>query len=188
MPRAVKHILLIVYVAATVYFDLRLLRNSRNSLRALVFRGMRRQLWLISPGPGCFRRVGGQMPLTAACLLDRSRGKKSPSATPENYLAITFHPIPKYERLQRMAERYPSLDPDSILTNCIVQSISEEVAAAKKEMLARDGLSEGRLHVLALFLERRPQPLSHSELAYLMDSAIWNITSLWTGEVVVDAM
>jgi len=91
------------------------------------------------------------------------------------------HPIPKYERLQRMAERYPSLDPDAVVTHCIVQSIADEVAAAKKETLARYGLSEGRLHVLALLLEHHPHPLSHSELAERSSVTKGNITGLVNG-------
>jgi DNA-binding MarR family transcriptional regulator len=92
-----------------------------------------------------------------------------------------IHPIPKYERLQRMAERYPSLAPDTVMTHCILQSIVDEVAAAKKETLARYGLSEGRLHVLALLLEHHPQPLSHSELAERSGVTKGNITGLVDG-------
>lgn len=91
------------------------------------------------------------------------------------------HPIPKYERLQRMAKRYPSLDPDTVVAHCILQSIADEVSAAKKETLARYGLSEGRLHVLALLMEHHPRPLSHSELAELSSVTKGNITGLVDG-------
>jgi len=89
--------------------------------------------------------------------------------------------IPKYERLQRMAERYPSLDPDKAEAHVALKVVAEEVGTAIKLELTRHGLGEGRFVVLALLLEQHPGPLTHSELAELSGVTRANITGLVDG-------
>lgn len=91
--------------------------------------------------------------------------------------------IPKYERLQRMAQRYPSLrlDPSAIESFLVLVGVAREVAAAAGTDLARYGIAEGRFLVLALLLEHLPKPLSHSDLATLSGVTKGNITGLVDG-------
>jgi DNA-binding MarR family transcriptional regulator len=92
-----------------------------------------------------------------------------------------IHRIPKYERLQRMAERYPSLDPSAIQAYATLLGVADQVAAAAGANLARYGLAEGRHLVLGLLLEHYPKALSHSELAELSGVTKGNITGLVDG-------
>ena len=91
---------------------------------------------------------------------------------------VTIHRIPKYERLRRMAERYPWLDATAVEAYLTLLGVAGEVAAAAGKSLARDGLAPGRLHLLGLLLEQDPKPLSHSELAELSGVTKGNITKL----------
>jgi|SRR5271165_1668063 len=96
---------------------------------------------------------------------------------------VTIHRIPKYERLQRMAERYPSLglDPTALEAYLMLLGVGGEVSAAVGTNLARYGLGQGRFMVLGLLLEHQPQPLSHSELADLSGVTKGNVTGLVDG-------
>jgi DNA-binding MarR family transcriptional regulator len=89
--------------------------------------------------------------------------------------------IPEHERLQRMAERYPSLDPTALKARLTLLSVAREVSLAIAANLARYGLGEGRFLVLGLLLESQPRPLSHSELADLAGVTKGNITGLVDG-------
>jgi len=89
--------------------------------------------------------------------------------------------VPKYERLQRLANLYPSLDVSAIQAYATLLAIAGEVSAASGEHLARYGLGEGRHLVLGLLLEHSPTPLSHSELAELSGVTKGNITGLVDG-------
>lgn len=95
--------------------------------------------------------------------------------------SVLLHRIPKYERLQRMAERYPSLDPDALEAHIALKVVGEEVAAAARQDFVRYGLGEGRFVVLVLLLEQQPRSLSHSELAELSGVTKGNITGLVDG-------
>jgi DNA-binding MarR family transcriptional regulator len=97
--------------------------------------------------------------------------------------SFTVHRIPKYERLQRMAERYPSwgLDPMALEAQLMLLGVAGEVSAAIGTRLARHGLGEGRFLVLGLLLEQQPKRLSHSELAELSGVTKGNITGLVDG-------
>jgi DNA-binding MarR family transcriptional regulator len=94
---------------------------------------------------------------------------------------IVSHHIPKYERLQRLAKRFPSLDPTSIEAYVALSAVADEVATAAATHLARHGLGEGRHLVLALLLEHQPRSLSPSELAELSGVTKGNITGLIDG-------
>jgi DNA-binding MarR family transcriptional regulator len=93
---------------------------------------------------------------------------------------VNIRRIPKSERLQRMAERYPSLglDPTALEAFLVLLGVAGEVSAAAGEDLARHGLAEGRFLILSLLLESHPKPLSHSELAELSGVTNGNITGL----------
>jgi DNA-binding MarR family transcriptional regulator len=103
---------------------------------------------------------------------------KEPPITPK---PDVVHGIPKYERLQRLAERYPSLDPTAIEVYLTLLGVADEIAAAAGAHLARHGLGEGRHLVLGLLLEDHPKPLSHSELAERSGVTKGNITGLVDG-------
>ncbi len=95
--------------------------------------------------------------------------------------AVIVPPIPKYERLQRLAERYPSLDPTALEAHFTLLGVADQVSQAIAGNLARRGLSQGRFLVLVLLLEHYPRPLSHSELAVLSGVTKGNITGLVDG-------
>lgn len=94
-------------------------------------------------------------------------------------MAFEFR-VPKYERLRRMAESYPSLDmdPTALEAFLVLVSVSEEVSAALETSFARDGLGQARSMVLVLLLENQPDPLSHSKLAELSGVTKGTITGL----------
>jgi DNA-binding MarR family transcriptional regulator len=100
-----------------------------------------------------------------------------------NSRAVKVPHIPKNERLQRMAERYPSLKLDTTALEpfLVLVGVAREVAVAAGANLARYGITEGRFLVLALLLEHQPKPLSHSELAALSGVTKGNITGLVDG-------
>jgi DNA-binding MarR family transcriptional regulator len=93
---------------------------------------------------------------------------------------VKIRRIPKYERLQRMAQRFPSLgmDPTALEAYLVLLGVAGEVSAAAAADLWRHGLAEGRFLVLALLMESYPAPLSHSELAELSGVTKGNITGL----------
>jgi DNA-binding MarR family transcriptional regulator len=89
--------------------------------------------------------------------------------------------IPKYERLQRMAERFPSLDPAALQAIYVLLGVADEVSAAIGANLARYRIGQGKYVVLALLLEHQPRALSHSELAELYGVTKGDITGLVDG-------
>ena len=91
------------------------------------------------------------------------------------------HRIPKYEQLQQMARKYPSLDLAAIEAYLTLLGVAEEVSAAAGAHLARYGLAEGRHRILGLLFRHLPKPLSHSELAELSGVTKGNITGLVDG-------
>jgi DNA-binding MarR family transcriptional regulator len=92
-----------------------------------------------------------------------------------------IHRVPKYERVRRLAERFPSADLTAIEAYLALLGIAGEVAAAAEANLARYGLAEGRATILSLLLEHQPTPLSHSQLAELSGVTKGNITGLVDG-------
>ena len=91
------------------------------------------------------------------------------------------HRIPKYERLKRFAERFPSLDPTAVRAVHVLLGVADEVSAAIGTNLARYGIGQGKYVVLGLLLEHLPRALSHSELAELYRVTKGNITGLVDG-------
>jgi len=90
--------------------------------------------------------------------------------------------IPKYEKIERLAEHYPSLNLDATALQAYVTllGVAADVWAEIGANLAPYGVGEGRFMVLVLLLEHR-RPLSHSELAQLYGVTKGNITGLVDG-------
>lgn len=59
-----------------------------------------------------------------------------------------FPPVPRYERLQRLAERFPQLDMSAIETCVTMLHLGHDLTGAYDSHLARHGLSMGRFIVL----------------------------------------
>jgi DNA-binding MarR family transcriptional regulator len=91
------------------------------------------------------------------------------------------HKVPKYERLKRMARRYPTLEPPAIEAYLTLLTVANQVSAASDVSWARYGIGEGRHLVLGLLLEHQPTPLSHSQLAELSGVTKGNMTGLIDG-------
>ena len=91
--------------------------------------------------------------------------------------------IPKYERMQRLAERIGAKDLDrgSVEAFLLLLSVTEELREIANTKLACRGLGEGRMTVLVLLLENQPQSLSHSQLADLLGITKGSITGLVDG-------
>ena len=94
---------------------------------------------------------------------------------------VTDHRIPIYELLQRMAGRYPSLDPTAIEAYLTLLGVTGEIVAATAANMMRYGLGGRRFLVLGLLLEHQPKLLSHSELAELSGIDKGNVTGLVDG-------
>jgi DNA-binding MarR family transcriptional regulator len=97
--------------------------------------------------------------------------------------SLTQYRIPKYERLKRMAERYGDLglEPSSMEAYLLLVSLVSEMREIASCNFAKYGLAEGRVTVLALLLERQPEPISHSRLAELLGVTKGSITGLVDG-------
>jgi DNA-binding MarR family transcriptional regulator len=91
--------------------------------------------------------------------------------------------IPKYERIQRLAERIGAKDFDrgSLEAYLLLISVTEELREIGNAKLSCHGLGEGRITVLVLLLENQPEPLSHSQLAELLGFTKGSITGLVDG-------
>lgn len=78
-------------------------------------------------------------------------------------------PITRFERLQRLSQRFPQLDASAIETCVLLLRMSNELSSAYEANLARHGLSTGRFTVLARLLSYREsengQGLTPAELA-----------------------
>jgi DNA-binding MarR family transcriptional regulator len=96
--------------------------------------------------------------------------------------SVFLRRIPKYERLERFAEGYPSLNLDATALQAYftLLGVAGEVSAEIGANLARYGVGEGRFMVLVLLLEHH-SPLSHSELAEMYGVTKGNITGLVDG-------
>lgn len=91
--------------------------------------------------------------------------------------------IPKYERMQRLAERIgaPDFERGSLEAYLLLLSVTDEVREIASAKLSCHGLGEGRITVLVLLLENQPEPLSHSQLADLLGITKGSITGLVDG-------
>jgi len=91
--------------------------------------------------------------------------------------------VPKYERIQRLAERLGAKDFDrgSLEAYLLLISVTEELREIGNAKLSCHGLGEGRIMVLVLLLENQPEPLSHSQLADLLGITKGSITGLVDG-------
>ena len=91
--------------------------------------------------------------------------------------------VPKYERIQRLAERLGAKDFDrgSLEAYLLLISVTEELREIGNAKLSCHGLGEGRITVLVLLLENQPEPLSHSQLADLLGITKGSITGLVDG-------
>lgn len=72
--------------------------------------------------------------------------------------------LPRYQTLQRLAQRFPALDPAAIGAYLVLLRLTSELAAARDAHFARHDLSEGRFMVL-IQLYTTTGPLSPAELA-----------------------
>lgn len=61
---------------------------------------------------------------------------------------LSLPPVPRYERLQRLAGRFPQLDMSAIQTCIGMLELAHELTGAYDTHLARHGLSMGRFVVL----------------------------------------
>ena len=97
-------------------------------------------------------------------------------------LPSQFH-LPKYERIQRLAERIGAkdFDPGTLETYLLLLSVTDELREIGNAKLSCHGLGEGRITVLVLLLENQPEPLSHSRLADLLGVTKGSITGLVDG-------
>jgi DNA-binding MarR family transcriptional regulator len=94
---------------------------------------------------------------------------------------FTDNCIPKHDRLQRLAKNYPSLDVTATEAFLAFLGVANEVSTAAAAILARYGVSKGRLRVLSLLLEHQPDALSLSDLAKMSIVTKGNITGLVDG-------
>jgi len=63
-------------------------------------------------------------------------------------MSVSVPPITRYERLQRLARRFPQLDASAIETCIALLRLSNELSGAYEARMARHGLSTGRFTVL----------------------------------------
>ncbi|MCE9672257.1 MarR family transcriptional regulator [Myxococcus stipitatus] len=67
-------------------------------------------------------------------------------------MSVSVPPITRYERLQRLARRFPQLDASAIETCIALLRLSNELSGAYETRMARHGLSTGRFTVLVRLL------------------------------------
>ena len=95
-------------------------------------------------------------------------------------VTITVRQIPDYQRLCELSRRLPTLDPEAVHAFATAHAVGVEVAAALHTSLAKLGISEGRLRILAILLDR-PGAATHSELAEESGVTKGTITGLVDG-------
>lgn len=95
-------------------------------------------------------------------------------------VTITVRQIPDYQRLCELSRRLPTLDPEAVYAFATAHAVGVEVEAAVDASLARLGISEGRLRILAILLDR-PGAATHSELAEESGVTKGTITGLVDG-------
>jgi len=98
----------------------------------------------------------------------------------EGRVTITVRQIPDYQRLCELSRRLPTLDPEAVYAFATAHAVGVEVAAALHNSLAKQGISEGRLRILAILLDR-PDAATHSELAEESGVTKGTITGLVDG-------
>ncbi len=73
--------------------------------------------------------------------------------------------LPKYECVRAIAERYPTADPDSIVTCLTLLRIASDLLGRLESFWSDHGLSQGRFTVLMLLNREAPCAKSASDLA-----------------------
>ena len=94
---------------------------------------------------------------------------------------IGLHKIPNYETLQRIAERYPELDPQALTASLTLLFVGTQLQEAFCAHFARHGLSHGRFRVLVMLLRAGEDGLSPAELAQLIGVTRATMTGLVDG-------
>jgi DNA-binding MarR family transcriptional regulator len=98
----------------------------------------------------------------------------------EGRVKITVRQIPDYQRLCELSQRLPTLNPEAVYAFATAHAVGVEVESAVHHSLAKQGISEGRLRVLAILLDR-PDAVTHSELAEESGVTKGTITGLVDG-------
>jgi DNA-binding MarR family transcriptional regulator len=98
----------------------------------------------------------------------------------EGRVTITVRQIPDYQRLCELSRRLPTLDPEAVYAFATTHAVGVEVEAALRCSLAKQGISEGRLRLLGILLDR-PDAATHSELAEESGVTKGTITGLVDG-------
>lgn len=88
--------------------------------------------------------------------------------------------IPDYERLCELAKRVPELDPEAVQAVATLRAVGVALGTALEASLARRGVSEGRLRILAMLLDLG-KPATHSQLAEMSCVTKGTITGLIDG-------
>lgn len=95
---------------------------------------------------------------------------------------LTLPSVPRYERLQRLAKRFPQLDASAIETCLTMLRLAHELSDAYDAHFTRHGLSQGRFVVLIqLFQAENDEDawgLSPAELAELSGCSRATMTGL----------
>lgn len=94
---------------------------------------------------------------------------------------LAISKIPKYERIQHLASRFPNFDPDSVSAVLTLSTVSEQMMRATQAHLAQFGISQGRYLILSVLLAQHPKSMIHSELAEEFGVTKGNITGLIDG-------
>lgn len=79
-------------------------------------------------------------------------------------MKFTVRQIPDYLRLCELSQRLPTLDPEAVYAFATVHAVGVELESAVRTSLSKRGISEGRLRILGILLDR-PEAATHSELA-----------------------
>lgn len=79
-------------------------------------------------------------------------------------MKFTVRQIPDYQRLCELSQRLPTLDPGAVYAFVTVHAVGVELESTVRASLSKRGISEGRLRILAILLDRS-EPATHSELA-----------------------
>lgn len=95
-------------------------------------------------------------------------------------MKFTVRQIPDYQRLCELSRRLPTLNPQAIYAFATLHAVGVELESAMQSRLAQLGISEGRLRLLGILLDR-PQPATHSELAEESGVTKGTITGLVDG-------
>ena len=80
-------------------------------------------------------------------------------------MLVPLREVPRIERIRKLAERYPSIDPTAVESYLALLVVANDLSREIERFLAQHDMAPGRFVVLMFLLREGQPPTSPSELA-----------------------